>query len=432
LPGLLKHVLKVIILAKTILNFVVKSRITRQPTFAVGPNRRNQVNPIMASTTDSPLTKITLLAVGLALLGAFVFLAPSPVVCSWDFRGSLWGPSYMLLHGLTPYSWNTPYGPYPGIWMPQTIGAFFVIGFLPCWLAAKFWFLSEIFGLLLIIWLASGKKMPSQTLFAISLLLIFFFVPLYIHLGIGQISIFITVMVMLVVFLPKEGYPPDHLAWWMPLLLALGLAKPQLGILVYPGLLAGMLRYKGLRGGIRLVLSIAAWIIVLIVPLFLLDSGWVKGFLNITLGNTSVTWDLPVPMVQLRAALGAPGVLLWALIFLACLSFTLWLWLKRDARLALVWSLALTPIATIYCSSWDFMLMIPLLIWTLLRLQTIPARIVLVGGALLVDILQVAQRWKTSLPDGRNWWIPPFLLAVIALAIGIEHLIHRTNNQMKF
>ncbi len=187
---------------------------------------------------------------------------------------------------------------------------------------------------------------------------------------------------------------------------------------------------RGVGEAAKLMLSTAGWVALLIIPVTLLDPGWLQGFLNITLGNIKVLWDLPTLLVQLRIWMGTIGIVLWALIFLVCLGFTLWLWLYRDAKLALLWSLALTPIATPYCSSWDFMLMMPLLLWLLIDLQSRLARTALLMGALLVDILQVAMRWHTSLPDGRNWWVPVTLLAVFILA-GALHQIVKSPNTLR-
>src|SRR4030067_3193809 len=46
LVGLFDHVLKVVILAQAILDLVIKSIITRQPTFAICPDQRNQVDAL--------------------------------------------------------------------------------------------------------------------------------------------------------------------------------------------------------------------------------------------------------------------------------------------------------------------------------------------------------------------------------------------------
>lgn len=366
------------------------------------------------------MKKIVWVILGIGFVIAIVTLNESHGICSWDFRGSLWGPSYMLLHGQTPYSTNTPYGPYPGIWMPHLIGAFLPIGWLPCWVAANIWFVSELVSLLLIVWLVAGSKLPSPKLFGLSLVMIFMFPPLYFHFIIGQISIFITVLIMLVIFDPNNKYPTKILPWWMSLFLALALAKPQLGVLVYPGLLVKMYDKHGKRGAINLILHTAGWVALLIIPITLIDPYWWKGFFEIIFENINVQWNLPTLYVQLRLSLGLLGSALWFMIFLTSLGLVLWLWLKRNPQIALLWTLALTPIATPYSSSWDFILLLPLMIWLLLNTRFIMPRVVLVVGILLIDILQVAMRWqKSGIPDGDNWWVPLSVLAIFLLTKGL-------------
>ncbi|MEI8132365.1 MAG: glycosyltransferase 87 family protein, partial [Leptolinea sp.] len=135
-----------------------------------------------------------------------IWFAPAPVVCSWDFHNSLWGPANMVLQGLTPYTFHPPYLPpywqVPAVWMPQSIGAFVWLGLLPCSFASKIWFGIEISGLLVVVWMLAGRILPSRGLFAASLLLIFLFPPLYIHFLLGQYSILFLTLVLLVVYVP--------------------------------------------------------------------------------------------------------------------------------------------------------------------------------------------------------------------------------------
>ncbi len=329
----------------------------------------------------------------------------------------------MFLNGPTVYTQDTPYGPYSGIWMPHVIGAFFPLGWLPCLVAAKFWFVLELVCLILMIWLIAGRKLPSPKLFGLCLLLIFLFPPLYLHLTNGQITILTTVLLMLVIFLPRYDYPPISLPLWMSFFLALALAKPLIGVLVYPGLLVKAYQQHGFRGAVNLILSIVGWVVLLIVPLSLIDPGWQKGFIDVITFNVGYPWDLPVPYAQLKFALGPLGIFLWALIFVICLGIVLWLWLNQNPKVALLWSFALTPIATPYCSSWDFILMLPLLLWLLIHTKSLFARWVLIAGYLLVIFFQISLRWHTNdIPDGSNWWIPISLLVVFILTLGLDYM----------
>ncbi len=370
------------------------------------------------------MKKILLTLIIASIIIAFATLTPVPdTSCSWDFQISFWGPAHLLVHGGHPYTEVTPYdGDFSGRWLPQLIGAFFMIGWLPCWVAAKFWFVTELAGILFIIWLVGGRKLPSLKAFSLSLLLIALFPPLYVHLQSGQIAIFIAVLLLVIIFLPKYDYPQYPFSWWIPLFLALALAKPFLGVLVYPGLLAKMYQHHGKTGAIRLILATAGWIIALMVPLTMIDPQWLDGFIYIVIKNWGVPWNFPIPYVQLKNTLGTLGIILWALIFSISLAGVLWLWLKKNSKTALVWTLALTPIATPYCSSWDFVLMLPLLVWLVLYTKSVLAKLVLIVGYLLISYFQIHMRLvNTEISDGANWWVPISLFTIFCFTFWLDH-----------
>jgi hypothetical protein len=365
--------------------------------------------------------KAIYILIGLLAVAVLVSLTPSPAVCSWDFQHCIWGPAWLLVSGQPPYQFDAPYGPYLAVWWPQIIGALFWMGWLPCWPAAKLWLLVEICGLALSVWLLNCRKKPAPWQLGVILLAVFFFAPVYYHIELGQFSLLFLAMMVMVVFLPGDGFPPRRLPWWLPLLLALGAAKPQLTVLVYPGVLAATLRRQGWYGVGRLALASAGWLAVCLVPLFIFYPGWVTGFLNVTNYNLNLQWNLPTLYLRLALTLGRTGQLIWLALFLSALALVLWLWLKKGARAGLIWSLGLTPMVTPYASSWDFTLLLPAFIWLLLKMRSRRARFALGCGMLLVDLGMVASRWgKSELPDASQWWIPPALLATYLLAMLVE------------
>ena len=258
-------------------------------------------------------------AVGLGL--ALIWLTPSPVICAWDFHNSLWGPANLVLQGQAPYSLEPPYGPYLAVWMPQTIGAFLYLGLLPCWLASKLWYGLAFAAMLAMIWYTGGCKLPKPALFGLCFLLIFLYPPIYVHFIIGQYSLLFVLLMLLVVFEPRARP-------WIPLLLAVGLAKPQLGVLIYPGLLASEIRRAGVRSAARLVLSTGGVLALLTLPLFIGYPGWVSQFITVEAANMAKQWALPTLFVNLGLWLGRPGQAIWAALFLAGLAVTLRLWLS--------------------------------------------------------------------------------------------------------
>jgi len=348
---------------------------------------------------------------------AGIWFAPAPVICSWDFHNSLWGPANMVLHGLTPYTFHPPYSPpywpVPAVWMPQSIGAFIWLGMLPCSIASKLWFVVEIGGLLAVVWILAGRRLPSRGLFAASLLLIFLFPPLYYHFLLGQYAILFLTLVLLVVYVPGIWIATS-------LILAIALAKPQLGILVYPGILIWVWRTRGTGAMFRLFIFTVLSVTLLTLPLFFGYPAWPNDFLYVTTSNLGKPWELPTLYVLLTVGLGRTGFIIWLSLFLAVACLCMWLWLKRDAKIAVLISLALTPVVTTYASSWDFVLLLPALIGLLLHVKTTFARVMLVGGAFLLDIIIIATRWHNDISDGSQWWIPLALLIIMAMGLWSE------------
>jgi hypothetical protein len=54
LLGLFNYMLKVVVLAQTVLDFVVQSKITRQPTFTIRLNQRDQIDALHHGMMLSP------------------------------------------------------------------------------------------------------------------------------------------------------------------------------------------------------------------------------------------------------------------------------------------------------------------------------------------------------------------------------------------
>jgi multisubunit Na+/H+ antiporter MnhE subunit len=87
----------------------------------------------------------------------------------------------------------------------------------------------------------------------------------------------------------------------------------------------------------------------------------------------------------------------------------------------MLWSLALTPLVTAYCSTWDFTLLLPLFFWLFLHFNNIWSQIGLLTGMLMSDIWQILPRLrKTDVPDHTLWWVPVVLLVVFLLSMQIE------------
>ena len=343
-----------------------------------------------------------------------LFLSRDIPYCGWDFHNSLWGPVNMLIGHSTPYTYDTPYGPYPGVWMPTILGSFFFFGYISCDVAQKLWLLVEITGMIASIWMIADYKWPAPWVLAACLIGFFLYPPLWFHISMGQFSMLFVTLMMIAVFLPGARR-------WVPLLLVLGLAKPQLAILVYPGLAISVWRREGFRQAAWLVASTVVLAALSTVPLYLYYPNWLGDFLDITFKNFGVPWDLPTLFVQLPVRLGVAGYWIWGAVLIAALTASFWLWARKDAKVALIASLALTPMVTTYASSWDFLLLIPAFFWLVIKLKAATARTIVLTGMLVVFVIQVAQRWEQPVRDGTQWWIPPVLILIYLLSLAVEH-----------
>src|ERR1041384_5969417 len=101
---------------------------------------------------------IILAAVILVLILLGLFVIRSTAFTCWDFRNNLWGPSFLLTHGQSPYRVSTLFELGNAVWMPMVIGLFFPLGFLTLQQASNLWFVFNLIWILLIVWISSGSR----------------------------------------------------------------------------------------------------------------------------------------------------------------------------------------------------------------------------------------------------------------------------------
>lgn len=369
------------------------------------------------------LSKRTIANIVLILLifsGLAWFISTCTTVFSWDFRNNLWGPSRLLLHGQSPYKIESLFENSNSLWMPMTIGAFFPIGFLPLQQASNLWIAANIMGLLLIVWLSSGQRKPSIRLFAIGLIIAFLFPPTIDHLRLGQITIIITLLFIIVTHWENKLHPLI-----LSLILAVALSKPQLAVLVFPGLVCSYIKSYGVRTTIKLAALFFLGIIILLIPLYLSYSHWFFDFTIAVRSNPS--WAHPSSLIALTTWLHEFGGVAWAGIAIAVFTLNIWIWLNLPRKEAVLWSMALTPLATPYIWSWDFVMIIPLFIASLFQFKLISARLFLLLGYISCWGLAVKILCGGDVSNYYYWWVPAFLLGVI----GIGYLINSKATKVK-
>jgi len=200
---------------------------------------------------------------------------------------------------------------------------------------------------------------------------------------------------------------------WLGLLLTLVLAKPQLSFLVLPGLGLASWQHPGFEMVGRVVLAIVLWSGLLMLPLFIAYPTWWTDFIAAL--QTNPTWFQPSLYSLLPLYIGNTGLFLAGLVSIALFGLNAWLWLRFPTTDALPWSLALTPIATPYIWSYDFVFLLPLLIRTAFRLRSIGAQVVLWLGYGLCWVLSV-YLLAQGVSNYRLWWMPWALFLTIGAA----------------
>jgi len=355
-----------------------------------------------------------LLAAG---VGAIWYLSTLQLI-GGDLYNNLWGPARLLVHGQSPYDTSALQQPpgvpwLPAVWLPMAIGLFFPLGWLTVYQASQLWLIGSVSALIVTLWLGGGGQRPPLLPFALSGLAAFLFPPTLSHLGLGQFTILSTLALLLSArFVTRPRY---LLAGF---LVAVALAKPQLGALVVPGLFVAYGRLYRLKGVLSFAGALVLWIILLVIPLWIAHPSWFGDFVTALWHNQE--WAQPSLFTLLRLQWGTLGWLLWGLLAIGVFSANAWLWLKHPPQNAVIWSLALTPLVTPYIWSWDFAILVPLMTYAFFHLELKPARVLFGLGYVLCWFLIVWVRFNTDNSDHRFWWIPWLIVASACVAYLID------------
>jgi len=335
-----------------------------------------------------------------------------------DFYNELWAPVYLLVHGQSPYNTISLNTNLPAAWFPMAIGFFFPLGWLSENTAQQGWFIFCIIELGVMIYITQGSKRTLYSTVIITLLSLFFPATLY-HFYIGQISLTVTLSLMLAVYLAQKD---RH--WLSAFFVALAVSKPHLALLAVLGLSFfyyqnGKLKGMFLFWGRVLVTSMA-----LCIPLFIAYPNWIPDAFHAMTQNP--IWSYPSLFVLFERYFGSRGYLFW--IFTSIL--TIWinqsLWKKLTPMNATYWSLALAPLISPYVGSWDFVILLPLLTFTFVNIDWKRKIIMVILYALAWYQMAQIQALEVS-HNHYFWWVPLWFLGVSALLTSWK--VKLTDNQ---
>lgn len=352
------------------------------------------------------IKNLTIIFPALLLIGVFVIR--NAAFSGWDFRNNLWGPAYLLTQNQSPYRVEQLFELGNAVWMPMVIGLFFPLGFLPLQQASNLWFVFNLIWLFLIVWICSDGRRPSIVLVGVSVLFLVF-PPAVAHLWLGQITILIT-LILLMLGVWGDGMPVFFLAF----LMALSLVKPQLSILVLPGFIVYRIKRYGFRKTIRLMIYLALWMLLLIVPLFLAYPSWIPDFIFALKQNPS--WAHPSSLAFLVNTIPGMGKAIWILLAAAMAALNIWLWIAMPAHKAVYWSMALTVLITPYVWTWDFVMLLPLFISSLFQAKSKLSLGILVGGYFICWLWVTSLKAQDIVNESIFWWVPWVFLSFIILS----------------
>lgn len=337
---------------------------------------------------------------------------------STDFYNELWAPARLLTSGQSPYRTASLDPILPPVWFPMAIGFFFPLGLLNDEAAAKTWFLFNVLELAVIAaWSAHGARKIYTT--ALAGFFVFFFPPVLNHILLGQFSI--TAVACL---LASAHFAEKRNDWLAAACLALGLSKPQLGILAVFGLSIFYFRAGGFKSLLRFGLQTLLMACLTSLPLFIAYPAWIPDW--IASAQSNYTWIQPSLFSTLTRLLGAPGIFLWALAAFGGFFLCFRLWRDKSPRVDMAWTLGLTMIVTPYLWSWDFVLLLPL--WAFAFAESSWKRRAFLFVTYLLGWLGFA--YVQHLPGSSNdmfWWFPLWFLASVAFISPPFPIGHKEN-----
>lgn len=351
-------------------------------------------------------TFASILALGLIAVVISVLFQPL-ILPRMDFYNELWGPVYLLVHGQSPYDTASLNPVLPAVWFPMAVGFFFPLGWLSEETALQTWFIFNVIEICMVVFLVQGKGRSLYNTAALALLC-FFFPFVLNHFNLGQFSITILLCLMLSAhWIGKYGN------WPSAFFLALALAKPQLGILAVFGLAVFQFRQRGFKGMFLFGAQTLFVALLMSLPLFIAHPAWIPDWLTSMAKN--YTWLHPSLFSILRQTLGVWGTVIWMVIAVGGLISALFLWKNLPPFLAMLWSLALTTLITPYVWSWDFVLLLPLWMFSFVKAGW-RSRIFLLASYAIAWYGMALVQMQAGSQNQSFWWVPLWFVGTLALA----------------
>ncbi len=167
-----------------------------------------------------------------------------------------------------------------------------------------------------------------------------------------------------------------------------------------------LFRKKVLRDAFKFFWATCFFVVIQTAPLWVSSSTWFSDFLSNLQRNPS--WMQPNIFSMLLNKFGAPALIFWFTLYTIILVLSFQIWSKCKPQKAVLWSLALTAIISPYLWSWDFILLLPLLLDTAIDLSNSLARLTLLIFYVACLFISIIILQGGSASDEVLWWFPIF------------------------
>lgn len=341
----------------------------------------------------------------LLLIGAFFWIIFSKYPPGWDFKNNLYLPSYLIVQNINPYDIHSLVDNGTALWFPMVLGLFFPLGYLDLQRASNIWILVNLVSFLSLIFISSNQKKPSLIKLFIVGSFIFMIPSTIAHINLGQISILICLSLVIIIMF-DEILP----IWATGLLLSFSLSKPQLVVLFIPAYLFYIFRNQGWKSVLSLIFWTTFGVIIFSLPVFFTKTNWLNSLiLNL---KSNPIWQHPSIITILSSSLNEYGFLLRYFFLLVGLILALFLVSRSGNKVVFLWILALTTVFSPYIWSWDFVLLYPLMIFTMFQKKRVIEEFLLFAGYFFIIGIFILFRLSGVINDINFWWVPWGLMSV--------------------
>lgn len=347
----------------------------------------------------------------LLYFGMYFLFYYFPIGDSWDFRNNLWGPSYLLLHNQNPYHIKLLFTDSNAVWLPPAIGLFSFLGAFPFETSRVLWLLINLTAFFIVCLLI---LQPVRSLSELCwILLLALFPSTIVNFTMGQFSIF---SLFAMVFLAKfySQIPP----WITGLFLALLFTKPQLIIFCLPVFIFRLMLEKGTVSVLIQIIWIATGLLISSSPLIIGSENWIYQLIENLKGNTR--WLQPNPYSFLVQQIGLPP-LIGFFFFAIALSFLFYYSYAHNMYDSIILSMAITTLLSPFIWSWDFVLLLPLVISSYKKNNIKIARLIILLGFSAITLFYSVIKISGYNSDDLFIWVPPSILILLLLANQIEN-----------